>query len=436
MNRKLCCAMSLAGIVAGCDGTQLPAPVIIPVDIPQNAPLLTRIILTDPDVASARNRAAADTFAVDEARAARAFQVTANGNIGGRFNSDETTDPVVTANLQAVRVIDDGGRIDSAIILADLQAEQSIIDFALTGDAYVQRLLTRIISRNAAQQTMRLIDANLARYEARRPLLDAAVANGVMTNADVLEIDALRNDIQTTRLDAEITLIDDDLALENDLAGFDVAQVTALMLQRFEARQTLPLTAAPAPARAQAMLRQQALQAGLLQEIASTRPETNFRTSLSVPIDETGGVSAFVGIDMSFVLADGGASAARQAAIAQREQAANLDRTALDRQIATAQDALRAKRQATARQRDLINRRLRISRDRLTEMEQLLRAGRSDIADIGREILSGAQAQIDLVEREADLQRQTVQTFALQGAACHLVAACDALIPERLAVAR
>jgi len=78
-------------------------------------------------------------------------------------------------------------------------------------------------------------------------------------------------------------------------------------------------------------------------------------------------------------------------------------------------------------QKVLIKERIEISEQSLEELELRLKAGRSDISRLAREILSKAQAEIELVQLEARYLSERVNAQSSSGQTCRLFSLCDTI---------
>jgi hypothetical protein len=159
----------------------------------------------------------------------------------------------------------------------------------------------------------------------------------------------------------------------------------------------------------------------------STKPQSRLIAALNAPADTAGGMTGFFGVRIDLTIADGGAAARRADALAASAEAGNQSAQALRAQI-HAQDARSAQTQTiAAQQRGLLQQRLALSRKRLAETEQLLLAGRANVATMAQEVLAASETEVSLAELSHRLSLARIARFGARGAGCALFDLCDGL---------
>ena len=124
-------------------------------------------------------------------------------------------------------------------------------------------------------------------------------------------------------------------------------------------------------------------------------------------------------------MTDGGESAAQIESLSKELEVTELDRQVLIQEVALSEKNWTEFLKYYLLQKVLIKERIEISEQSLEELELRLKAGRSDISRLAREILSKAQAEIELVQLEARYLSERVNAQSSSGQTCNLFSLCD-----------
>ena len=126
-------------------------------------------------------------------------------------------------------------------------------------------------------------------------------------------------------------------------------------------------------------------------------------------------------------MSDGGESAAQIESLSKELEVTELDRQVLIQEVSLSEKNWTEFLKYYLLQKVLIKERIEISEQSLEELELRLKAGRSDISRLAREILSKAQAEIELVQLEARYLSERVNAQSSSGQTCRLFSLCDAI---------
>lgn len=393
---------------------------------------LGHAIFGHPDVASAAAQYVAAQANAAEVGAAKRTLVNATGTAGVSSEIDKgrapETEPAVTVGLNASRILADGGRLAARQAEVDTDVAIAGARLGLATNDVLVRLSNAIVTQNSAEKTIALIKRALGKYNQHAGQIDAAEAAGVLTNAEVLQIRLAHNNIENRLLDAELVAAQANVDItEVFFSAQNAARAQTLARAVFAKRiaSTPPDTAS---------FRIKAADLGVTRSRAakqsaqvSTKPQTRMVAALNAPADTNGGMSGFVGVRIDLTIADGGASARRAEALEASAEAGTKSALALRAQI-HAQDARSAQTQSiTTQQRSLLQQRLALSRKRLGETEQLLLAGRANVATMAQETLAASETEVSLVELDQRLALARIARFGARGAGCALFDLCDGL---------
>ena len=381
---------------------------------------LERQILSNPLLASARKTTEAKSLVLLELDAANALQVSVTGNAGVADGGNDGSKPVATASATASKLIGDGGKLDAQIEVAMIAVDQARVEYALAGNEFIGGILNGLVAYDSARETIAIIDKNLRAYSARKPQIDAAAQQGVLTNSDVLEIRAVKSQIETQRLEARLAMKTSKSQLDSQLT----AKSLEIQAQRFARTKALDPKAAPhfnakAIRLGAASLGAQANRADL-----AKKADISAVARVTLPASDETGVDVFAGVTLTWTIADGGASAATARRLQLESEAALLARENSLQVADLAGKNLVTGRQIASKRRALLRDRVALSKSRMQELETLLRAGRADVSSIARELLAGAEAEVELAYLSAEIAQQRVATFSAKGATCALIQTC------------
>lgn len=381
---------------------------------------LERQILSNPLLASARKTTEAKSLVLLELDAANALQVSVTGNAGVADGGNDGSKPVATASATASKLIGDGGKLDAQIEVAMIAVDQARVEYALAGNEFIGGILNGLVAYDSARETIAIIDKNLKAYSARKPQIDAAAQQGVLTNSDVLEIRAVKSQIETQRLEARLAMKTSKSQLDSQLT----AKSLEILAQRFVRTKALDPKAAPhfnakAIRLGAASLGAQANRADL-----AKKADISAVARVTLPASDETGVDVFAGVTLTWTIADGGASAATARRLQLESEAALLARENSLQVADLAGKNFVTGRQIASKRRALLRERVALSKSRMQELETLLRAGRADVSSIARELLAGAEAEVELAYLSAEIAQQRVATFSAKGATCALIQTC------------
>jgi len=436
---RLLAGVSLAGLVACTDtaANDLFVPDLKPVPTLAVVPTgnaLEAALMAHPALTASRASLEAARARIREAESGLLPQIDVGVDAGWSSadirQPQATGAPVTTASVALRQLLQDGGQTRANIQRSEVELVQAELDFALRGDQLIEELIAAWIARDAANRSLRVIARHIGDFERRRPQIDAASAGGMLTNAEMIEIDAVLNQIETQRLEARISAEHAEATLAAILGAGAVSGPSGRTLATLLAQSGGKEPAKAPPFRRLAIdagvARIEALQLGAQ---AAARPSASLQAQLGAPLYKPTAVRGFIGLNVSWNAYDGGATQAQVRAFAAERLAAINSVEALDREIAASDVQYQTLRKGAARRRGLLDERQKLSRQRIEELERLLVAGRSDVGSLAKEIIAGAEAELGIIALDADLRGAQLAAFALRGGACALIEACNLLNP-------
>ena len=334
--------------------------------------------------------------------------------------------PAATASITARQLLSDNGQTDRSISLSELGADAALLEVEVAVDQTLKKLIEANDIKAASEKTIEIIDHYLDLYNAREQLVLAAVAAGVLSKADELELRSLRNSTLSDRTNAVLAVNTADSILKITLklhyqnAMLDLAAIHEdggspnFLLQNSPKKKLLDIRSE---------------QIALEMEIQRSRnkPTSNLRTSLSSPTSRGANTTLYGGVTIAFPVKDGGAAAAQIEALSTELEVTEFDRQALIQEVALAEKNWTEFLKYYLLQNELLKERVAISEQSLEELELRLKAGRADVSKLAREILSKAQSEIALVQLKARYLREKVNSEAVTGQTCSLFSLCDTI---------
>lgn len=354
-------------------------------------------------------------------RASNAPQVNAEAGLGA--NKSKTQSNVVpSATVSVTKSLNDGGRTEAAISSAEINLAKLQISYALTADTISTDLARALLQKTYAQRGLAAINEAMARYEEKRSLIEMAHASGAITNAVMYEIEDAALNIEQRKLDLRNQIEMSNLTISYLLESPDAQNEAEHRLSH-----SVNLAAAPNWRLVAAERDVDLAETQRLGQVAAGRPSSGLFGGIRVPATQEMGAELFVGLRVQWTISDAGRNAARVSATENQRDARALQVTSLREQFTEADRLSEQRRAHSLRRRLLLEKRAEISKRKIAELEQLVSAGRADIGQIGREILSLTETQLGLIELEAELTLDGLSRAGMQGSGCAYLDLCGAI---------
>ena len=159
-------------------------------------------------------------------------------------------------------------------------------------------------------------------------------------------------------------------------------------------------------------------------EANAGKPVGHFRTSVTSPTFDDPDTSLFAGVTFSMPVKDGGMAKAKIVGLEQALATLGHEQVLLEQTSKLAQSEWQSFAKFYEVETTLLEQRLRISRARVEALELRLRAGRTDVKTLVKEILSSAQSQVAQVELRGDLLSQSIKAAVKVQSTCTLIRLC------------
>ena len=404
-------------------------PIIV---LPESSSPLVQALFEAPAVDRSFAAAVAVKAQVAIATTAKSSKVDFSGSTGLTGENNRSTAGTAAATITANRLLYDNGQTDRSILLRELTAQSASLEAEVVLDETLQEIIQAFGRRTSAKETIRIIDYHLGLYNAREDLVKSAVQAGVLSNSDYLELRSLKNTTLSERAQSELSIQRSESFLKNTLG----AKYTATMAELGERHGQLKAPKFSMETSVQKELIDiRAAQLGTQIEIqkARNKPTAQFQTSMTNPQNRGADTTVFAGITIKLPIKDGGEAAARIDALSEELMVLDRDMEILNQNIMLAKKSWENFKSYHQIQEKLLLERKSISSERLAELGLLLKAGRSDIKELAKEILAGAQNEIALLQLKSEYLSQSLTATSVTNRTCGLLSLCSLIekdLPE------
>ena len=383
---------------------------------------ITKALLSSPVVSVANARAAASGKSLNIIAAQKNLTANLSFNAGLYPGAGKTqTGAQGTASLS--KFIFDYGQTDRQLKLAALETKASIISAHKALNQELIQLLSNFIVLDGAKASLKIIETYLSQYRDRELKIRTAFLSGMLSRADVLEIETAKNRINTQYEQIKLSKIQSERFLKTYL-GSRYKSVIAEVFNRWASRYTL------AHSKTNLNLELIAVRKSVTEtEIAlaenSNKYRINANLSVNSPNPGTDSFSTFAGFSVIQPILDGGQSLATidkknadLEVLRQEVKAAELERELL----LTSWQNYKNFHQLNGR---FLEERKEISENKITELERRFSAGQSDIVSLANAILASAEAKVAIVQHKTELMQKKLETASGLTQPCAIINICE-----------
>ena len=404
-----------------------PKPNPLPLSLTdKNSSVLAQAILHIPSIAQSLAVAQISQSQVYVSQSEKALKVQATGSTGINSESSNSARGAMIVGVTGEKLLYDNGQADKAIFLSQLAAQTATLDAQIFIDQTLQKIIDAYVSRATASHIVETIDYYLNMFNKRENLVKRAVQAGVLSNLDYLELQALKNDVVSEKVQAELRFKSSDRLLRISFADYyDIAMgelddaYTVMEAPTFSTDQTFP----------QQILKLKTDQLRTQIDIQQVlkKPVIKWQASISSPKSSSADSTIFAGLTIGMPLRDGGASVARTQALQIELDAITLETDMFQQKARLAEQSWNDFLVYQQQQNVLLLERKNISVKRTRELELRIKTGRSDITLLAKEFLTTANTEIALSQLEYEYVSQLLATTTVTGQTCELIDLCQAL---------
>ena len=383
--------------------------------------LVTKALLASPVVSVANARAAASGKSLNIIAAQK--NLTANLSFNaGLYPDAGTPQPGAQATASLSKFIFDYGQTDRQLKLAALETKASIITAHTALNQELIQLLGNFVVWDGAKASLKIIENYLSEYRDRELKIRTAFLSGMLSRADVLEIETAKNRINTQYEQIRLSKTQSERFLKTYLGNrykSVIEEVSYRWAPNYElsyAKTNLNLDLIA--------VRKSVTETEIELAENSNKYRINANLSLNSPRPGTDSFSTFAGFSLVKPVLDGGQSLATidkknadLAVLRQEVQAAKLERELL----LTSWENYKSFHQLNGR---FLEERKEISANKITELERRFSAGQSDIVSLANAILASAEAEVAIVQHTTELRQKKLETASGLTQPCALIKVC------------
>jgi hypothetical protein len=390
---------------------------------------LMQAIFDNPTVARSFAAAKAASLQTEVVKSGKNSKLDFNGSAGLAGKSGQSAKEAGSASVTAYRLLSDNGQTDLSIVASGLAAEIVVLEAEIVFDDVLRSVLESYGEYNSALKKIDIIDFYINAYEAQENLVEAALQAGALSNSDYLELQSLKNDIFSDHAKSKLALSSAESFLRLTLGSkYSVAMLE--LLSEFKAPKAPIFGVENSIPQRIIELRRKQLELEIEIQKRRGRPTSQWQASISSPESRTAKTSLFAGVTIVFPVKDGGEAEAKIAKISQDLELTGLEQDALGQETALAEQSWNNFVTYFKSQEILLIERKSISEKRINELQLRLKAGRSNVIDLAKEILAGAQSEIALIDLNTEYFLKSISSLSATNRTCVLFNLCGSLPRE------
>lgn len=383
---------------------------------------VTSAVLNSPAVSVANARAVASEKSLNVIAAQK--NLTANLSLNaGLYPSAEKSQLGAGATASLSKFIFDYGQTDRQLKLAALETKASRILANKALNQELIKLLENFIAMDGAENSLKIIETYLSEYKNRELKIKSAFRSGMLSRAEVLEIEIAKNRIDTQHEKIRLSKTQSEQFLKTYLGNRyksvleEVSNrwVESYLLTYSNANLSLDLID----------VRKSATETEIALAENSNKYRIYANLNVNSPSPSSDEFSTFAGFSVLKPVLDGG----QRAAIIDRKNA-NLD-------------VLRQEVQAAKLERDLLlaawedykgfhqlhlrflEERREISANKIIELERRFNTGQSDIVSLASAVLAAAEAEVAIAQHKTELMQKKLKTASGLTQPCAMINICQ-----------
>ena len=395
--------------------------------LPKNASNIMQAIFEIPNVSRSITAAQAALLRVEIAKSAKGLTVTASNSTGLNVPLKESSQGAFVLSVTAQKLLEDNGRTDRSILLSELAADTAVLEAQLDIDQTLQKILDAYNSQKTANKIDGIIDRYVGMFNERESQVKKAVAVGFLSNSDYLELQSLKNETLSEQAQALLRFKTSENFIKTSLGTHQEAVVSEIAA-KYLLIDLVPLSIKKSYKKQILDLKFTQIQTEIEAEENSKKAIVNWQTSLSTPKSSGAGSTLFTGVSLSLPLEDGGKAASRIVSLLKELDVVVLEIKTFKQRVILAEQRLDNFLNYYQKQHSLLLERKKISQDRKEELELKIKAGRSDISVLAKQILTIARTEIALEQLNYERRSEILAAVAVTGQTCQLLGVCDAII--------
>ena len=382
---------------------------------------ITNALLYSPVVTVASKRALASSKSLEIIAAQK--NTTSNFTVNtGIFPNDGKIEPGAQGTVSLSKFIFDYGQTDRQLKLAALETKASILSTHTALNGELTKLLSNFVLLDGASQSLEIINAYLSKYKEREKTIKTAVSSGILSRADLLEIEAAKNNIDSQYERLKFTQSQSKKFLKTYL-GEQYSNVSDEVNNRLANGYELIYSDTNVGADLLAV-QKSVLETEI--EIAQNfdKFRINANASVSSPSPNNDSFSTFAGFSITKPILDGGQS---PATIDKKEadlEVLKQEITALEFERELVISSWETYKKYHRLDDKFLEERKEILLAKSIELERRFKAGQVDIVSLASVILTAAQAEVDVIQHRTELMNKKLEAASGLTQPCILLDIC------------
>ena len=350
----------------------------------------------------------------------------ASGSAGVLDEYETEARELAFGTIRADRLIDDNSRLSDSVKLAKIKTEIQISTLDLELNKSLGEILKAYNQLILARETSKILIHYLEKYEAQEVLLDKAVSIGAISNSENLELKGLVVEARTKLANSELISKKSDNILKSKLNKLYKRSINELG-SKIEQPYQWNLTSPRNTNLLIIDLKMKKINMQIALEKKRLRPTNKLSVSATSPQSKSRNLTLFAGLTVDFPIKDGGKSETQVKLLEKQKLILDLEKKDLKRNIILMEDQWISFDKVQKKQRKLFEDRLKISKQRLKELEVLQRQGRVNFTSYVKEILVVANTEIDIINVNASYFEEILKRTEMTSSTCKLLKLCTEL---------
>ena len=350
----------------------------------------------------------------------------ASGSAGVLDEYETEAREMAFGTIRADRLIDDNSRLSDSVKLAKIKTEIQISTLDLELNKSLGEILKAYNQLILARETSKILIHYLEKYEAQEILLDKAVSIGAISNSENLELKGLVVEARTKLANSELISKKSDNILKSKLNKLYKRSINELG-SKIEQPYQWNLTSLRNTNLLIIDLKMETIDMQIGLEKKRLRPTNKLSVSATSPQSKSRNLTLFAGLTVDFPIKDGGKSETQVKLLEKQKLILDLEKKDLKRNILLMEDQWISFDKVQKKQRKLLEDRLKISKQRLKELEVLQRQGRVNFTSYVKEILVVANTEIDIINVNASYFEEILKRTEMTSSTCKLLKLCTEL---------
>ena len=350
-------------------------------------------------------------------------QVFASGSVGVLDEYNTESRGLGFGSLRADRVLTDNNRISDSIKLAAIERDEKVNSVKIEINRKLREIVTADANNKKAKATLAILSKYLKQYEGKVELVRKAVAIGAISNSDLLEIEGIRSEALSKQAKAKLVNLQTDATLKAILGNrysSSLKELEKIVIsydpQDLKLKDNLEYK--------NLLLQEKRLSTEISMKKQNLKPVSKLTSSITSPQAKDKGKTLFAGVTLEFPIRDGGKTKRELEILNQQKESIPIAKEALLKKVKIAKDNWASFGSFYMDERTLLTDRIKISKNRLKELEILQTQGRANSGIYIKEVLKLATTEIELEELETQQLLNSVDTLDASVSVCSLLRIC------------